>query len=306
MTSPDIHPEELLDKATEGTLDAVERVHLERHLAVCAVCRFETKVRSDFESIQVDTGQGDELVRRALEGGGAHVRRPRPARSWNRIVVGAFLVAGAGYAAVVNRVVLGGALQRLVGKAPAIEPALVVTNAQHPPAPAKKDTEAEQLEEFGLQSVTGGVQSLGSVAGDVQSLGSSPGAVAQVPVTSPDALLDQAAHLRRASKPLLAAQAYDILIERFPASREAAIGHVALGRMLFDSHDATGALQHFDAYLGSGEKDLEEEVLVLKAQACRRTGRAQEEVSALQALLAGHPKSLHAAAARARLSELSR
>jgi len=48
MSLVQLHPEELLDRAARGTLSAVEQATLDRHLAVCAVCRFERDVRADF------------------------------------------------------------------------------------------------------------------------------------------------------------------------------------------------------------------------------------------------------------------
>jgi TolA-binding protein len=48
MSLVQLHPEELLDRAALGTLTASEQATLERHLAVCAVCRFERDVRADF------------------------------------------------------------------------------------------------------------------------------------------------------------------------------------------------------------------------------------------------------------------
>ncbi len=48
MSSPDLHPDELLDKDARGLLSATERTSLDDHLVRCAVCRFEKRVRADF------------------------------------------------------------------------------------------------------------------------------------------------------------------------------------------------------------------------------------------------------------------
>ncbi len=48
MSLVQLHPEELLDRAALGTLTALEQATLDRHLAICAVCRFERDVRADF------------------------------------------------------------------------------------------------------------------------------------------------------------------------------------------------------------------------------------------------------------------
>jgi TolA-binding protein len=48
MSLHELHPEELIDKAERGALDASEQAQLDRHLASCAVCRFEVNARDDF------------------------------------------------------------------------------------------------------------------------------------------------------------------------------------------------------------------------------------------------------------------
>jgi hypothetical protein len=50
MSLHELHPEELLDKAERGSLDAGERKQLDRHLTSCAVCRFEVNARDDFRA----------------------------------------------------------------------------------------------------------------------------------------------------------------------------------------------------------------------------------------------------------------
>src|SRR6187551_1989874 len=42
MTRFDLHPEELLERAERGVINAADRLRLEQHLAECAVCRVES------------------------------------------------------------------------------------------------------------------------------------------------------------------------------------------------------------------------------------------------------------------------
>src|SRR5450432_3400428 len=66
--SPDLHPEELLDKSAAGTLSATETQWLEQHLASCAACRFEHKARADFSLAPSASLDLDNLVARAMAG----------------------------------------------------------------------------------------------------------------------------------------------------------------------------------------------------------------------------------------------
>jgi TolA-binding protein len=49
MKVVDLHPEELIDKLSEGELSALERERLDAHLAQCSSCRFEISVRADLQ-----------------------------------------------------------------------------------------------------------------------------------------------------------------------------------------------------------------------------------------------------------------
>lgn len=52
----DLHPDDLLDRDADGTLDDAARARLDAHLAVCVACRFEREARRDFacESAESD------------------------------------------------------------------------------------------------------------------------------------------------------------------------------------------------------------------------------------------------------------
>ena len=50
----EIHPEELFDKLSLGSLSEQESERLRAHLASCAVCRFELEARGDFDEERPD------------------------------------------------------------------------------------------------------------------------------------------------------------------------------------------------------------------------------------------------------------
>jgi len=66
MTTLDLHPEELFDKAARGELSDSERALLDAHLAQCAVCRFERQVVQDFAAMPAPALDVDQLVTKAL------------------------------------------------------------------------------------------------------------------------------------------------------------------------------------------------------------------------------------------------
>jgi TolA-binding protein len=96
---------------------------------------------------------------------------------------------------------------------------------------------------------------------------------------------------------------YQKLERRFPASNEAVVAHVSLGRALLD-RDARGALAEYERYLASGAVDLREEALVGRARAFGKLSQSDDEKRAWQTLLAEHPDSLHAMRAKERIAAL--
>jgi hypothetical protein len=75
--------------------------------------------------------------------------------------------------------------------------------------------------------------------------------------------------------------------------------------MLLDDGDAPGALRSFDDYLRRGGP-LGEDVMLGRALALQRLGRADDESAAWSALLASYPASVHATRARRRLLDLGK
>jgi len=109
----DIHPEDLIDKLTDGEITAPEAERLRAHLAVCSSCRFELSVRSDFLAEMPAIGERPQLgLGASVEHPSARleprqeaplvVRAPRRGRRLAWLLVAAAFVTCAGGAAALN------------------------------------------------------------------------------------------------------------------------------------------------------------------------------------------------------------
>jgi TolA-binding protein len=304
--SPDLHPEELLDKSAAGTLTPQEAEHLKAHLASCAACRFEQKARADFALAPAATLDVDNLVSRALAG------MPTQARFAPKRRVPVVLAAAVALFTVASFAAVGqvtGMLPALVDKLSApppapegaapigplhVRPRPAPVEAQPAPAPEPEIT-PEPVPETAPTPVPAPVL-----------VRTTPAAKHAAPIPHDDApvlfLRGNAARIRgdRAE----AALAYRELLAKFPDSDEARLTHATLGRMLLDGGDAQGALIELDAYLQSGDGTLREEVMTARAAAFSALNRHDDEAAAWSALLQRYPDSVHAARAKARLDEL--
>lgn len=97
---PDLHPEELLDKAAQGRLTDEERVTLDAHLAECAVCRFARQATLDFARLPMPALDVDHLVTNALTARVTRSLRPRSRRGATLLAVAVVLAAMGSFAAV--------------------------------------------------------------------------------------------------------------------------------------------------------------------------------------------------------------
>jgi TolA-binding protein len=112
MNVIDLHPEELIDRLTSGTLSADERARLDAHLSSCDECRFEISVRGDLEEesrnhrerpLVAVLGPTEKTVPSSRPGS----VRPRTAKKRALLlpILAAALLAGGAFAAVVSEVV---------------------------------------------------------------------------------------------------------------------------------------------------------------------------------------------------------
>ncbi len=118
-------------------------------------------------------------------------------------------------------------------------------------------------------------------------------------------LLRQALELRGRGRFSEAAQVYGKLVAAHPGSQEARAALVSLGDLqLSRLHNAAAALGSFDSYLAGGDRALQQEAEYGRIRALRALGRAAEEQSAIERLLARYPSGIHADSMRSRLQSL--
>jgi anti-sigma factor RsiW len=109
VRAPQIHPEDLLDRAQQGFLGPDERHLLEKHLARCSACRFERSLAPALYA-ELDFAPGDDaLIARVIDGAAPWPGYPRPLdtgrRFWRTAVL---LVAMMGAAAVAAAFLIDG------------------------------------------------------------------------------------------------------------------------------------------------------------------------------------------------------
>jgi TolA-binding protein len=279
----DIHPDDLLDRKREGTLDEASRARLEAHLASCSACAIEARFADDFA--RQPTVADDAAIERALQGA---MRALPPSRSrWRlRVAVGlaAMLVVAIAWAAssrpwsrpTTPSIATDAAIASV---APAVSTAPSASVSTLPSSTVEPSTPAKPV---------------------------STTAPSAPPVLSAAELFARANDARRSGDPNDAVRLYRELQKLHPKSAEATTSRVTLGRLLLDRlGDAAGAKKEFLAYLAAAPMGtLDEEARVGLALAAAKLGDAPGERAAWQDLLAKHPDSVQADRAKKRLDEL--
>jgi hypothetical protein len=316
MSAPDLHPEELLDKAAAGTLSDSERAFFDAHVAQCSVCRFELAARKDFQSFESPGLNVDNLVARALSGMPAAEapRAPRRAPLMRFAAVAVVLfVSMASFAAVTG--VLPKIIAAFTSPPAPPEPAAPVHpersaqrevegSAAKPPEPAPEVEAPTPIPEE-QPAAPATVHPERSAKRDVEGPAVKtppPPMAAEVPDAG--GLFAQANRARIGGDRPEAVKLYGALMQQFPQSAESHLAQATVGRLLLDSGDPQGALTQLDGYLASGDATLKEEVLAARATALSRLNRPRDEAAAWHALLESYPDSVHAVRAQQRLSEL--
>ena len=296
--SPDLHPEELLDKAAQGTLTSAEWSWLEEHLSQCAVCRLSQQLTADFTIAQAPQLDVDGLVARALAG--QPTRRVAGARGISRwLAVAVVLSTAVSFAAVGQ---WSGVLPKLVQamvKPEVVDPVVVVPAVVPVPKRVERVEEIAQPVEVVVEVPKPVVKPRAKVA----ALPPPPVVVATIDASSLFAAANQARISGNRSE---AAAKYRELVATFPGSAEARLTRATLGRLLLDEGDARGALEQLEVYLSSGDEVLREEAMAARAMALGVIGRHDEEASAWRGLLTMFPESVHAARAQSRLDAMLR
>jgi anti-sigma factor RsiW len=315
MTSVDLHPEELLERAAQGELSADERERLELHLSRCDVCRVEQLVRMDFRNESQRQAENIDVQRllSAVLSAPRYDSQRAPTHSRVRRVrvlvsAAAAMMTFAGLAAAArwSGVV---APARSTGPADtvALAPRLAHPSAPQPhvvlppvPSPVAVEDQAVVVPEpLPLPAVPPPMKVMAA-------------RVAPLPVAdpvnvapAPDAptLFGLANEARRAGDHAGANTLYQTLLEHYPGSAEAHESLAVRGRMLLDDGDTSSALRSFDAYLRVGGT-LREDVMLGRALAVGRLGRTDDEARAWSSLVESYPSSVHAERAHRRLLEL--
>lgn len=310
MNRVDVHPEDLLDAAHRGQLDAAGQERLAQHLAHCAACAAEVALIDDFEGELSVGPEDDALLDRLVAGAVGEappVRRSVPPRSSTSrrllFVVAASLAIGAFGGAALAMVAVW---PRLVDdEAPAAEPVVLPAERAEPaPVTRRPARPVEEPVDDALEPPSEDVAELAPEVIDAPAPVREDSPARPAPPTAEE-LLAQANQARRDREYGPAVRLYRRLQRLYPRSREAALSHVTLGRLLLDGMgDAPGALSEFDRYLGQRRhRVLDEEARVGRALALMRLGRRADERAAWRALLEHHPDTLHAERARTRLAD---
>jgi TolA-binding protein len=299
---------DLVARAQRGPLSAADRSALIAHLSSCESCRLIQQVASDFAEMRA-VDRGDELrleemaalARRAVRWG-ARVAGPGRRRWYARAAAaaaGLLLIVGSASATV-------WLWPRLIARpsapsAPA--PTLAAESPRRVPArnsAASTPTVPPAAEAPAILPAAPAP----AVAMSAPTRSRSPRERPAIRATAGE-LLRQARDAKTDGRGPQAIALYRHLQNEFPASSEALVAAVPLGRLLLDRSSPRAALAEFDRYLGGAAGGaLVPEALYGRAQAQARLGDHDAERASWRRLLADYPDSPYSALARRRLTEL--
>jgi TolA-binding protein len=290
---------DLVMRERRGALSRDERIRLDAHLSTCASCRLEQLVGADFDSVgavrpgddRLDAQLADAVARRL---GAARGERPRAPR--RAAIAASVLLVAAGAAASTAWVRRDRPLP-----APAI-PAASAAPAAATGSPPASPEPASPAPPGTLAPEPAGPASLPAASYIRATAARADPAPPSLPAgESAASLFESANAARRHNRFTEALSLYGELQRRYPASTEAHVSHVSLGRMLLERGLWADALPQLDLYLDAGGT-LSPEALFGKARALEALGRRDDAAAAWQKLLAGYPDSVYAPQARKHLS----
>jgi len=293
---------DLVARAQRGPLSAADRSALIAHLSSCESCRLIRQVASDFAEMRA-VDRGDELrleemaalARRAVRGG-ARPGRPRWYARAAAAAAGLLLIAGSASATA-------WLWPRLVARAPA-PPAPTRVPAVEPPhrVPARAPAASTSAAPPPAEAPPAAPAPVVAMSAPARSRSARERPAIR---TTAGDLLRQARDAKTDGHSPQAIALYRRLQKEFPASSEALVAAVPLGRLLLDGPSPREALAEFDRYLGGAAGGaLVPEALYGRAQAQARLGDRDAERASWRRLLAGYPDSPYSALARRRLTEL--
>jgi hypothetical protein len=290
MTSHE-HPEELIDRAKQGALDADHQAVLDRHLATCVTCAAHLSMAPRFERELAPQPRDQILDERAVEAamlrmqGSPPVLRRHAAPSWLRWAAAAVvLVSGfAAAAAFIGR--------RITSHPPSQPPGLTAD----PPAPRPRPLTIE------VAPPDVPVPAESPTPRTV-----SPERPSARPAVTAAALFERGGKLQREGHADAAIVVYRRLQAMFPETPEARLSFALAGQLHLKRGRPSEALAQFDRHLrlGSEASEVSEEALAGRATALEQLHRTADAVAAWKTLLERHPGTVYAERARARLDQI--
>ena len=310
MTVVGIHPEDLLDKLARAQISEGERAHLEAHLQICEVCRFELELRDDFALLSVELGRGTATAPRLVaEAPSPRARGRRPPRwLWATGLAAVVVVTGAVASPLARRWQASEAEVPPPSAKPA--PVAVVAKKQRAPVMAPRSEPSKEAVVTPAAERTPKVVASQPRSFEVAPAARAPAAptavhAAEAPPVETASTLFAAANLARRKGDLgRATELYRTLQKRFPGTQEAELSLVTMATLQLDNGNTSAALSSFDAYLSRGGRPLQAEALVGRAVGLRRLGRLGEEAETWRLILRRYPGTAHAEQAKARLRKL--
>lgn len=299
----DEHPEHLLDRALAGSLDAPERSALDLHLTACAACALHLSLATQLREATAAASRDRALNRLAIAGALARLEAP-PQLSAPRIsrtslgvvAAGVLLVAGLAAAAVSRRTArvtpMAAAHESMpqghsgLSRRPVLAAAVGATTGEASAAVVDRVTSDD--------NVTARLEAPASVY---------PSRRAEKAVPSAATLFARASDLRHSGRLDQAIEAYRVLQQRYPRTREANLSYALAGRLQLERGRPAQALSEFDRYL-KVEDGFVEEALAGRAEALERLGRVREEAAVWRLVLARFPKSIYSKRAQLRLTAI--
>lgn len=315
MTDRRTDVEDLCALGRRGLLTEAEERELARALRASPSLRAVHEVGLDFDRSTAVRAGDEALVLRAADAALARVaksglapsvplsgfaRSPKGRRSVAVLLAAVLLMVTGAAAAVWSGVVWLRGTQQKTESLPEVSRPLAAKDAR-PSRMAAAPPEAKASPE-GLPEATPPAEARTEEAPAPRA------AVARalLPEESAPALFRAANAARRDGDFPRAKKLYGDLIARHPASDEARLARVSLGKLLLAKGNASGAAHEFDEYLKGGQGQLTEEALVSRAQSLQKLGQVEAEKRTWQGLLAGYPNSVYSAEAKRRLEALRR
>jgi hypothetical protein len=299
----DDHPEELLDRAVQGTLAAAERQALLRHLSVCRACAAHLLTVRSAQKLSAPEPWDHLLDRRAVEGalksvqggGWPGVFSVPFRRRWALVSAGVLIglggMAGATWWHGQRARPDAGHTRAVASAAPSARPRRGAVPAVSEPA---GDLDADP---------SGEPQPSLAPAAPATNGGASHKAARTEPTAS--SLFQEASALRDQNRPEKAVAIFRRLQRLYPTTREARLSFALAGRLLLDGGHPAQALAQFDHHLAQ-RGEAAEEALAGRATALGQMGQQAAESETWRTLLEEYPKTVYAPRAKSRLAELDR